>query len=799
MSRTITALFTVALCFFCGACSALLPPKEVSQTFRGSQFVLVDEGKPIATIVIAESPTKNARAAAIELQTYIRRITGATLALKTDADAPAGPCILIGKSRLTDQIAGLSIPDGITKNLLEEGFVIRTEGNRLVLAGNDTPPYYGTRYAVAQLLHRIGVRWFMPGPIGEVLPSMTSLSVPAMNITQHPDFRLRNYWDHARDNMDADRREWKIHNLMNPEAESHFGVPGDSSVSGYLPKDQFKAHPEWFALLPDGTRSIGHPCMTSEGMINYFAERIKKDAAAGRKISAFAPDDGNPRCWCAECAKIGNGFDGYGANERDPVPELSATNEWFYFVNRILNEVNKEYPDFSIGTNGYANRDIPPEMPPNVPFNPNQNLSVMFANIGACTLHAYDDPHCWQMKRQGQMLQQWCKLSDKVWIYNYNYTMCVTKGTLTPMVHRIRRNIPLLKEWGCIGFMDQDEAEWALTGIQTKLIRARLEWDVHADVDAILDDFYTRWFGRAAAPMKAYYKALEDAFDKTAQHGHEDIILKAIYTPPLMASLDRSMRNAEAASLSESEKAHVQIERLMYDKIRSYVATEQAKRECKFAEAVKHLEHTFELRDKMNAYSSFFGWVPYPCYGIEWEKDRMKAMAAKTDGTTGRLVAVLPEKAQFRTDPTDDGRFERWGELSINTSEWKPMATTDGWDAQGLVQKDGRPYKGIAWYQYDMKLPNDIPAGKVFLCAPAVVNEAWLWVNGKYAGHRPYMMPWFRPQAMDLEVGPCLKPGQTNRITLRVLCNFEVFGANGIYERMFLYASNPTNEQAARP
>ena len=76
---------------------------------------------------------------------------------------------------------------------------------------------------------------------------------------------------------------------------------------------------------------------------------------------AFAPDDGMPRCWCDRCAKLANNFDGYGSNDRDPVVESSMSNEWFYFVNRIMNEVNKEFPDFMIATNGYANRDIPPE------------------------------------------------------------------------------------------------------------------------------------------------------------------------------------------------------------------------------------------------------------------------------------------------------------------------------------------------------------------------------------------------------------------------------------------------------
>jgi len=57
--------------------------------------------------------------------------------------------------------------------------------------------------------------------------------------------------------------------------------------------------------------------------------------------------------------------------------------------------------------------------------------------------------------------------------------------------------------------------------------------------------------------------------------------------------------------------------------------------------------------------------------------------------------------------------------------------------------------------------------------------------------NRPYQMPWFRPHSIELDVSGLLKPGQENSITIRVLCNFDVFGANGIYEPMFLYAKKP--------
>ncbi len=505
-------------------------------------FVLVRDGRPAATIVLAREPSENARLAAAELAKYVEAMSGAKLPIATDDAPPAGPLVLVGPSRLTAEIPGLEIPSGRTKDLREEGFAIRTHGDRLVLAGNDAHPYLGTRYAVVEFLHRLGVRWFLPGERGEVVPRTKTIEVGPLDVVQRPSFPLRNFWEHARGNMAEECAEWKIHNKMNPRAQDAFGVPADASLVGYLPAEEFAAHPDWFALERDGTRSKEHPCTTSEAMAERVAERVKAEARAGKKVSAFAPVDGNPRCWCPRCAAVGTGFDGFGANERDPIPESSASNEWFYFANRVLGSVNREFPDHVIATNGYANRDFPPDFPPEVEFNRSRTLTVMFANISACTLHRYDDPKCWQMRRQGQMVRRWCELSDKVWIYNYNYTMLVGKGTLTPMVHRIRRNIPLLRDWGIIGFHDQDECDWSLTGLPARVVRARLEWDADADVDEILGDFFSKWFGPAAKAMSDYYDALERAFDETAQHGHEDAILPAIYTDALLERLGDARR-----------------------------------------------------------------------------------------------------------------------------------------------------------------------------------------------------------------------------------------------------------------
>src|SRR5439155_3920166 len=151
-------------------------------------FVLVEEGRSKAMIVTAAKPSENAAAAARELQHYVRKMSGAELLIVTDEQETTGPAILIGASRFTEKLADLKIPSGLTPQLREEGFVVQCRADRLVLAGNDAGPYFGTRYAAVELLHRLGVRWFMPGEFGEVIPRAQTITVPEMEVRQRPDF-----------------------------------------------------------------------------------------------------------------------------------------------------------------------------------------------------------------------------------------------------------------------------------------------------------------------------------------------------------------------------------------------------------------------------------------------------------------------------------------------------------------------------------------------------------------------------------------------------------------------------------
>ena len=66
--------------------------------------------------------------------------------------------------------------------LQPEGFVIKSDGNDLFIVGRDTTDggleVAGTHYGVSEFLERfVGVRWLMPGPLGEVVPKQPTLRI----------------------------------------------------------------------------------------------------------------------------------------------------------------------------------------------------------------------------------------------------------------------------------------------------------------------------------------------------------------------------------------------------------------------------------------------------------------------------------------------------------------------------------------------------------------------------------------------------------------------------------------------
>ena len=169
---------------------------------------LARDGKPTATIVIADAPTCSAQFAAAELQHHIAKITGAAVPVVGASRPVEGVRVLVGESKAT---AALGLP---RPPLEPQEYLIRFMPGTVILMGRDTerratvqyreetrqafqtwPDLFeeqGTCYAVYDFLERFcGVRWFRPGELGMIHPVSATLEVRGEDIRRAPAFKYR--------------------------------------------------------------------------------------------------------------------------------------------------------------------------------------------------------------------------------------------------------------------------------------------------------------------------------------------------------------------------------------------------------------------------------------------------------------------------------------------------------------------------------------------------------------------------------------------------------------------------------
>jgi hypothetical protein len=373
--------------------------------------------------------------------------------------------------------------------------------------------------------------------------------------------------------------------------------------------------------------------------------------------------------------------------------------------------------------------------------------------------------------------------------------MLVSGLTPLPEFTKLRRDFPLMKKWGVMGFHDESRNVWAEAGIASRYLRAQLEWEAEADVDAILDDFFAKWYGRAARPMKAFYVALDEAVTRTPLHGHEDRIMPEVYTPELLARLRQLVAQAEQLADAERDKLHVRADRLIHDHLVAYMDLAAAEASGNFAAAIAQADKMLALRGQLHAISPFFIWPDEKGYHtgvwywtISDRKKYYQSLVDKTNGKSGTPVALAPRQVPFRTDPHEEGIFAGWQQPGLDETGWALVDTTRPFYRQGFDDARGYPYVGHIWYRIKVDVPATAQGKKIMLSVPVVVTEAWCWVNGTYAGHRPYQEAYIRPAEMELDITPLVRPGQPNVVAIRVDTSLSpAQAAEGLQSRVFLY------------
>lgn len=792
-------------------------------TAAAADLTLVQNGRPNAVIVVppeppAPPPPANPKArvppvakskwlrAAEAIQTYVEKMSGARLPIVTEGqpDETGMPVtIAVGHTRLA-AAKGVKVPSGFKEVVgdprvfEEEGFVIKTLGELVVVGGNSDGPYQGTLYAAYEFLERLGCRWYFPGDWGEVVPERQTVVFPETDLLSRPDFPIRQVsiggWIPSTREERQQYDEWA--RKIKWTSEAFYPGCGDGFLAYLLPPNEyFESHPEFYALGKDGQPSVGrhrtlkyyeNTTMLNLSNPDVFAESVKnlQAAFAGtgtsnvRRIVApngfgISPPDGAAFDHRPESRALNQNFD-YPAYIHHP----QTSEEFFGFAARLA----REFPGKWVSTMAYAGREMPPQgvtLPPNVKVN--------YAPISSCVLHAGDDPSCWRRNETIAILRQWLKLTPHVDMYDYNPGFLL--GSFVPErdVANFAINAKIYKQLGMKGLRSEGRKAFMQTWI-SYYVRGKLMWDVDADVAAIKRDFYTTFFGADAGPhVQAWWDACEAALGATTMHCHEDWLVNHIYTVPFTTRIRAHVEAARKSAMTPKQRGRFDAFALIADHLEAFAAMEEAEMNLDYAEAARQaLRCEADKLKLIQTYSFFMGDVKRPDF-TNGRAILYTNLAARTSGSAGTRVAAVPLAAKFRRDRFNEGVIGEWYLPSHDDQAWETKNTFYTWDAQDPPEDDkGHDYDGYGWYRFTVDVPRQQVGKPLKLYLGGVINEGWVWINGQYAGHRGWHLWWAGRGRLEMEVDATgkVKAGP-NVVTVRVWNNAEI---GGMLRRGFLWA-----------
>ncbi len=699
---------------------------------------IVENGQPLAAIITSQKPSESATRAASELQHFIEMMSGAKLPIETDATAPAKnrALLLVGRSKLTD---GADIPSGADADFTREGFVLKTRGDKIVLAGNEDKGYRGTEYAVYELLERLGCRWYFPGDFGQVVPKQKTIIVPNLDVKQKPSFAVRNIWTSGWADVTGDMDAWLVRNKGTLRDDSGFAFPGDGSIEKLVPLTKYaKLFPEIYAMDKNGKRQdestspeMTMVCMSNAKAVELAAQSIGDYFRAHPEANSygFSAPDAAAICYDPQCQARMHGF-------QQSEGQLDSLSDPYYnFVNNLAWKVNETFPKKRIITLAYYTRVLPPEGLDR-PWNP--NIIIQLAQFRTSALRPIGAPSDPFALRRERVLKGWARMTPKMLIYDYDPHADLSRMPFWTS-RTIAADMKTYRQNHVVGFTTEGNNTFLRTGLNYYM-RARFMWNADADPNAISKDFYQNFFGPAAAPMQQFGENIETMMRESPDHisWHPfNLDWTPTYPPLKVAALAPPLDRAEKLADSPEIKQRVKMYRILHNYMTAYNRVFTLQHESKYAESLVALDALPPIIADAQAIQPGLlppdpQWVLNDGHSFAHLKARLTSLAERAGGERGELLGRAPLKAQFLTDPKNVGLFAQWQREEIGAKlNWQPIDLTRNWGLNGYLDAQNYSYDGIGWYRLKFRVQKPT-TGRAQLAVPLIFAEkTWIWVNGQ--------------------------------------------------------------------
>lgn len=509
------------------------------------QITLVEEGASRYRIVLPATPTPYEAQAADVLKEHVLEISGAALPI-VRADRPAYPYeVVLGANERLD---ALGIPVDFDA-LEEDGFAIRTTGDRLIIAGGSER---GTLYGVYAFLEdQLGARLY--SPTVKILPKQETITLGPIDDVQIPVMTFRD--THYRVTWDREYTDW--HRLDHSETgeRTDWGMWVHTFNRLVPPETHYQEHPEYYALV-DGKRIPTQLCLTNPEVLSITVQNLRREIARNPEATywSVSQNDNREYCQCDRCRAI---------NEQEGSPSGSI----IHFVNQVA----AHFPDRVISTLAYEySRKAPATL------RPADNVNIMLCSIEVNRDRPIDeDPTSADFRRD---VEQWSRIADDiiVWDYVIQFRNLVSPF---PNLHVLQPNLQFFADHGVTAMFEQGNRE---VGGEFAELRAylisKLMWNPALDVDSLMNDFLRGYYGQAAGPIRRYIDEMREALLASGEplriFGSPVEAATSYLTPELIRRYETLFDEAEAAVAEDPELLErVRVARLPLE----FAVMEQAK------------------------------------------------------------------------------------------------------------------------------------------------------------------------------------------------------------------------------
>ena len=533
-----------------------------------ADLTLVEKGRSLYRIVLATNALPAERYAAEELQRYLERISGAKLPIVSDADKPSRHEILLGDNARLRMLkpAEAWLPRGAEllraspakpsagvdfAQLGPDGFVLRTEGERLIIAGGKPR---GTLYGVYALLEeKLGVRWFTPEL--EVVPKRETITLAALNETQIPPLEYREvYWTEMFRNADFAARH-RLNGQAYGLKDKHGGRavvyhPFVHSLEALVPPYLFTNHPDYFPLI-NGQRKSGYVqrCLANSEVLALAKAQVRTWISQHPEatIISVSQNDTFNNCQCEKCKALDDA-------EGSPMGSLLT------FVNAIAADLEKDFPKVRIDTLAYQYTRKPPKT-----LRPHRNVIIRLCSIECCFAHPLETCPAKENVRFRDDILAWQPVAPLLYVWDYTPNFAHYLQPF-PNFDALQPNIQFVVKHGVKGLFEQGNYSGGGNGEMGPLrayLLAKLIWNPHADMKEHTREFVTAYYGQAASKILAYLDVTHRPVREQCLHAHIFDSPKSAYlSEEALAQGEKLLDEAEQLADTDAIKLRVQVARL---------------------------------------------------------------------------------------------------------------------------------------------------------------------------------------------------------------------------------------------